>query len=96
MKSINKIIRCANIEQVPWKTILNKWLNRYRATPHSSTNLTPNELMNLKDDIDMPSVKLIKSKSTIDREAKQADSKSKQLMKKYADSHVHSKSYSLR
>lgn len=96
MKIINKIIRCASVEKIPWKTILNKWLKRYRATPHSSTKLTPNEMMNLNDDIDMPSVKSIKSKSLLNKAAKYADVKAKQTMKKYADLNVHSKSYSFK
>jgi hypothetical protein len=41
MRPINKCIRCARVDGTSWKPVLDKWIESYRATPHSSTGVTP-------------------------------------------------------
>ncbi len=45
MKSMGKVVRMAQVERKPWKQTLNQFLRSYRAAPHSSTGLSPNQLM---------------------------------------------------
>jgi len=45
MKNLGKTVRIAQIEGKPWKQALNQFLRSYRAAPHGSTNVSPNQLM---------------------------------------------------
>jgi len=45
MKSLGKLVRTAQVEKKPWRQCLNQFLRSYRAAPHSSTGLSPNQLM---------------------------------------------------
>ena len=45
MSNIGKIIQTAQIEQKAWKQELNKFLRNYRATPHSTTGVSPATIM---------------------------------------------------
>ena len=51
MKIINKAARTAHVNGQNWKINLDRALKRYNATPHPSTGYTPNEIMNLPDEI---------------------------------------------
>ena len=46
MKTLGKAIRAAFIDQRNWKQELYTFLRQYRATPHSSTGVSPSELLN--------------------------------------------------
>ena len=45
MKPLTKAVRCAQAEGRDWKKNLFRFLLNYRATPHSSTGVTPAELL---------------------------------------------------
>jgi len=45
MKNLGKTVRIAQIEGKPWKQALNQFLRSYRAAPHGSTNVSPNQLI---------------------------------------------------
>ena len=45
MKTIEKSLRAAVIEGRSWKQELHNFMRNYRATPHSTTNIPPSELM---------------------------------------------------
>ena len=46
MKTLGKAIRAAFIDQRNWKQELYTFLRQYRATPHSTTGVSPSELLN--------------------------------------------------
>ena len=46
MKTLGKSIRAAKIEARNWKQTLNKFLLQYRATPNSTTGISPCEALN--------------------------------------------------
>jgi hypothetical protein len=57
MRTIEKAIRTAHIEKKNWKQALYQFLRQYRATPHSTTNVSPSEaLNNRKLKIPLPSI----------------------------------------
>ena len=45
MKNITKVLKNASANQSPWKRELNYFLSAYRATKHSTTGVSPNELL---------------------------------------------------
>lgn len=45
MRNMKKLVKSAGVEQRDWKAELNKFLLNYRAAPHSTTGLTPGELL---------------------------------------------------
>lgn len=45
MKSLGKTVRIAQYEGKCWKQVLNQFLRSYRAAPHASTGVAPNQLM---------------------------------------------------
>ena len=46
MKTIEKAIRISMLEKGNWKQTLYQFLRHYMATPHSSTGITPSEMLN--------------------------------------------------
>ncbi|CAB4043006.1 Transposon Ty3-G Gag-Pol poly [Paramuricea clavata] len=46
MRTLQKCIRAAIIEKKNWKQAMNQFLLNYRATPHSTTNISPSESLN--------------------------------------------------
>ena len=46
MTTLEKCIRAATVEHKNWKQELNKFLRQYRATPHSTTGISPCEALN--------------------------------------------------
>ncbi|CAB4026127.1 PREDICTED: uncharacterized protein K02A2.6-like [Paramuricea clavata] len=46
MHTLQKCIRAAIIEKKNWKQAMNQFLLNYRATPHSTTNISPSESLN--------------------------------------------------
>ena len=45
MRTLGKAIGVAETQSIPWKQRLNTFLREYRATPHSTTEASPAELM---------------------------------------------------
>ena len=58
LRNINKVIRCSNSANQNWKENMSAYLKNYRATPHSTTGVTPNQLMGFENDNGMPSSNL--------------------------------------
>jgi hypothetical protein len=50
MKNLVKVIRIANVERKPWIQLMNNFLRSYRATPHSTTKVSPASLMFQRND----------------------------------------------
>ena len=46
MRTLDKFIRAAHVDNKNWKQELFKFQRQYRATPHSTTNLSPSEALN--------------------------------------------------
>jgi len=46
MRTLQKCIRAAIIEKSNWKQAMNQFLLNYRATPHSTTKISPSESLN--------------------------------------------------
>ena len=84
MKTLGKCVRAATVEHKSWKQELYKFLRQYRATPHSTTEISPCEALNhRKLKTTLPEVTppvLEKQKNMTDRDAEQ-----KLKMKAYAD-----------
>jgi len=45
MKSLGKMVRCAQVEGKPWREAMNQFLRTYSAAPHGSNKFSPNQLM---------------------------------------------------
>jgi len=88
MASINKRIRCATVDQSNWRKSLLAFLDRYRATPHSSRKYSPNDLMGFDDKNWLPSHHFTPSATHMKQEAKIHDAKAKAIQKKYNDLHA--------
>ncbi len=86
MKNINKVIRCALVENLPWKSCINDYLANYRNTPHSMTKCTPSSMMGLLDESGLDSV--CKPQKSVNQ-----DSKSKSAMKEYTDKRRNAKAH---
>ena len=84
MKTLEKCVRAATIEHKNSKQELYKFLRQYRATPHTTTDISPCEALNQRKlKTTLPEVTppvLEKQKNMSDRDAEQ-----KMKMKAYAD-----------
>ena len=84
MKTLEKCVRAATVEHKNWRQELYKFLRQYRATPHSTTDISPCEAVNWKKlKTTLPEVTPPvpeKQKNMTDRDAEQ-----KMKMKSYAD-----------
>jgi len=79
MKVLNKSIRCANVENVPWK-------NTYRATPHTATGISPDFFTYTEDIFDrIPTLRQECSENDMMKIAQKNDESYKQKMVEYAD-----------
>lgn len=91
MKTIQKAIRTAHIEGLNWKQELPKFLRNYRATPHTTTGVTPSELLNgrkLRTKIPQQQSPTSQEKE-LDDKARKNDNSQKEKMKKHADKTNH-------
>jgi len=74
MKIINKSIRCSNVTGESWQQILDKALKIYRASIHPSTGYSPNDVLGLPDNLDLPTLKIqpeqINMKKLLDHDLK--------------------------
>ena len=96
MRTLEKSIRTAHIENKNRKQALYEFLRQYRATPHSTTNISPAEaLNNRKLKIPLPSVVELPQQKTHDP-LRQRDLAKKEKMKEDADKRQHSKTNDLK
>ena len=85
MRTLEKAIRTANVEKNNWKQAMYLFLRQYRATPHSTTDLSPSEaLNNQKLKIHLPQLADI-NENEHDSSIRKNYAKKKLKMKKYAD-----------
>ena len=89
MAPINKTIRCALAMNQNWKEQLDAFIRNYRAAIHPSTGCTPNQLMGLPDEIEIPSLNI--PVSADDSMARANDAIAKERMKRNADLAQHTK-----
>lgn len=94
MANINKQIRCAIVEGKNWKQTLHNFLRDYRATPHSTTGVSPNDLFEIKN-ADWPSVLGKKSQEQTKKLAKENDKSNKLKIAEYANKYQHTKTNKL-
>ncbi|VDI15408.1 Hypothetical predicted protein [Mytilus galloprovincialis] len=81
MRTIGKAIRAAQTEHRSWKQEIHTFLRNYRATPHSTTNVSPAELLfGRKINTKMPN---ILTNDQADSEVRKEDHKNKSKMKLY-------------
>ena len=87
MPNLKKAIQIARQEGKNWKQEMQKFLRAYRATPHSTTDCAPAELMfngrRYKTRLPCPQKKIVFMKQ---KEVKKKDEERKEEMKKAADS----------
>ena len=95
IQTLSKSIKIAHLEGKNWKQELYKFLRQYRATPHSTTNVTPSEaLNNRKLKITLPEPQLIpfKQQNFMSQHASaniaKRDAMQKQKMKISADNNA--------
>ena len=82
MKPLQKAIKTAIVDGKSWKQEMYKFLRNYRATPHSTTNRTPAELLfRLKMKTILPEV----PEKREDDELRLRDSKNKAIQKRNGD-----------
>nr|XP_002730526.1 PREDICTED: uncharacterized protein K02A2.6-like [Saccoglossus kowalevskii] len=92
MQALEKAVRAAKLEGKSWCQGLFQFLRQYRATPHSTTGISPFKALNSR-----------KMKTTLpqiynnkpDRKIQASDAKRKLCMKKYADTRNHAKASDL-
>jgi len=90
MRNLNKVIRCSQVSKENWKTSLTSYLKNYRATPHSSTGVTPNQLMSLENENGIPSDNKSSNKD-YKQIAFNLDKEAKSNQKHYADIYLATK-----
>ena len=95
MRTLGKFIRATVVERGSWKQELNRFLRLYRATPHSTTQATPSEMLNSRKlRTEMPSLPVKRKVRFADQEEiiRQRDNRLKETMKHLADNRNHAKS----
>ena len=89
MMTLEKCVRTATIEHNNWKQELNKFLRQYRATPHSTTGISPYEALNQRKlKTTLPEVTPPVRQQTIvetQNNLAQRDAEQKKKIKAYAD-----------
>lgn len=92
MKNLGKLIETAQEEKLNWRQELHKYLRAYRATPHPMTKMAPASLLfngrKYKTRLPTPTNKTV---LVYDKEVRQNDKFSKEMMKRRADSKHHVK-----
>ena len=93
MRTLGKAVRTAQMDYGDWRQELNRFLRHYRATPHSTTGVTPSELLNgRKLRTELPSVsKKKEDMSVTGNRLKERDDILKAYMKELADTRNHAK-----
>lgn len=86
MKVLNKSIRCANVENVPWKNTAGRMVRNYRATPHTATSISPDFFTFSEDRFDrIPTLRRECSENDMLKIAQKNDESYKHKMVAYAD-----------
>lgn len=86
MSTIKKTVQAAQVEKKAWKQELYRFLRNYRATPHSTTGVSPAEaLFNRKMKIKLPEISKKTSPTKLDKKIRLQDEVNKKKMKEYAD-----------
>ena len=91
MQPLGKTLRTAKAENRPWQQELNRFLLQYRTTPHSTTGVSPAELLfNRTVKGKLP---ILQKRSILNRhrEARQNEASKKEYHKRYADSRRNTK-----
>ena len=85
MRTLGKALRIAHQEGKNWKQEMHSFLRAYRTTPHSTTGVSPHELLfNSKPRTRIPEYNL--ERSTVDNNiVRKRDDEAKAKMKTYAD-----------
>ena len=85
MRSLKKLMQTCKIEQSNWRQQLQRFLRAYRAAPHKSTGFAPSTIMfnGRRYKTRLPTKTI--HQNVFKKEIKEADNKSKQRMKRYAD-----------
>jgi len=88
MRNINKIVRCALVEDLKWTSCVNDYLLNYRNVPHSGTGLSPNEMMGFADNSELDSLP--------HQVQQHSDTQYKARMKQYTDKKRNAKLHSFK
>lgn len=93
MKTLGKAVRTAQLETGNWKQQLFHFLRHYRATPHTTTSVSPAELLNgRKLRTELPVYKSpVKKVQFMDERLIKRDERMKMYMKMMADARNHAK-----
>lgn len=95
MKTIEKCIRAAHLDGKNWKQEMYVFLRHYRATPHTTTGISPSEaLNNRKLKTSLP--ELPTSPPSLHQKMQQRDKHQKEKMKSYADSKARAQESSIK
>ena len=86
-----KTIRTAHLEQKNWKQEMNAFLRQYRATPHSTTDMSPSEALNGRKLQTLLPQHTEVNQSDVYNSIYENDSGKKRKVKEYADQRRHSK-----
>ena len=96
MPMLKKTIQAAKVENKPWRQELFKFLRNYRATPHSSTGVSPAEALygrkirvKLPENENRTNSKHDDNQEQLDHQIRQHDETMKAKMKRYADNKRH-------
>ena len=97
MPNLEKCVRTAVVEGKNWKQELHKFLRQYRATPHTTTNVSPSEALNgRKLKTTLPEVSPASARQQTLQETRKTmaerDAEQKSKIKAYADSKLGTKS----
>ena len=96
-RTLGKVIRTAESEGVSWKQQLYKFLRQYRATPHSTTNVSPSEALNSRKlKCELPELQTPMQSHKHDAFLRERDAQQKSQMKEYTDNLLHAKPSNLK
>jgi hypothetical protein len=85
IRNLNNTVRCAQVEGKSWRTAWNDFLRHYRATPHSTTGVSPNDAMNLKNELRITYIEKSLNSREIKEKLEKFDKKNKASIKRHAD-----------
>ena len=85
-----KVVRTAHTENKNWRQQLYNFLRMYRATPHTTTNISPSKALNGREmKCELPQVELGEGETDEQKRMKSRDRDQKRKMKDHADQHLH-------
>ena len=95
MQTIEKCIRTANTDGKNWKQEMHKFLRQYRATPHSTTDISPSEALNQRK-LKTTLPELAPVNHSVQSKIAKTDADKKLKMKIYADAKAHARETSIK